>query len=601
MSPVGAARRATSRTRRDRERVVALAAAGVWIATTAIAGPLDWRFGLEDTWGQLGDLLPPAQSEALAAKLEPATAAQTAGGDVNLNGLAGGWAEMQPNAGAAIDFSKSDAIVRRLARHRFSLLWNLEINAPWASADNADCYRPPPATDCAPDAAHEDALYAYVRAVVERYDGDGYHDMGWETPTDPSDDLQIPVRFYLMTGEIEFAGSNSPDPVDYGDTATAHFWSDSIPHLLATHRIVYRAVHDADPSGATRLVSSGGVLWDLFADFPDYPAIDGSTVAARLAGANNHGAVYTESLGRLVEMLESFADDADGVECDLVGWHPHMGWREIPQTFAFVHRHAPGKPIYVDDMWANLFLMDRPDAPGYAQFTDGGTAIAGDFPNPTYPSYAVLRSWIFFNLFGARDWYEGRTARQLVKSYAMAFVSGAERVGFSGDADFNFDRLVGVTGYLNLLDAFGDVPEDPFHAKPAFWTYQLLVEKAHDFSCVAEVPVSSDPRTRLVRFERPRGPLWIGWSETGAAPPNLDYDVATGEEVSFAGGSSQLLSTRLVDLPGSTEPEESTLATPGGVATLRLGYRPAILEIPGILFADAFECGDLATWSAAVP
>jgi hypothetical protein len=295
-------------------------------------------------------------------------------------------------------------------------------------------------------------------------------------------------------------------------------------------------------------------------------------------------------------MLESFADDSDGVECDYVGWHPHMGWREIPQTFAFIRAHAPGKPIYVDDMWVNLFLLSRSDAPGYSQFTDGGAAIAGDFPNIVYTDYAALKLLVFWNLAGARQWYEGRTARQLVKSYATAFGQGAERVSFSGDADWNGDRVFGYTGYLNLLDAYSDVPGDPFHSKPAYWTYRMLVGKLHDFLCAVPVEVSSDPRTRVYRFERPRGPLWIGWSETAGAPAGLDYSIDNGESVTIPVGVEELIRTGVVDLPGATEPEVTPLLSPGGSLTLQLGYRPLLVEIPDRLFSDGFECGDLGAW-----
>ncbi|HLF56540.1 MAG TPA: hypothetical protein VI942_06810, partial [Thermoanaerobaculia bacterium] len=493
------------------------------------------------------------------------------------------------SAGAAIDFTQSDQLVGTLQAHRFSMLWNLRTNAPWASLGNTDCYDHSPLSDCAPDAAHEDDLYDYIFAVVERYDADGVDDM---------EGLEIPVRFYLMTGEIEFAGSNSADPATYGDTATSHFWSDTVANLLRTHRIIYQAIHDADPSGATKLVSSGGVLWDLYADFPDYPAVDGETVQVRLEGDNNHDAVYTESFSRLVEMLASFGDDSDGVECDYVGWHPHMGWREIPQVFALIRALAPGKPIYVDDMWANLYLMDRADAPGYAQFGDGGASIAGDFPNPLVGSYTALRNSMFFNFFFIRDWYEERTARQLVKSFVTAFGEGAERVSFSGNADHNLDRLFGITGWLNLMGALGDDAENPFPEKPSYWTYRLLVEKLHDFSCVAELPVAADPHTRVYRFERPRGPIWIGWSETADAPPGLDYDLANGESVTFAVGRESLLSTTLVDEVGETEPTTATLPSPGGSLTVQLGYRPMIVEWPDVVFADGFECGDAASWSA---
>jgi hypothetical protein len=539
------------------------------------AQPVDWRFGLEDTYAQLGGLLTEPQADALLEKMAWLTEPQAAGGDVNVNGTAGGWGGMQPTAGSPVRFAEADALVRRLQRHGFSMLWNFRINAPWASRGNADCYNRSLLTSCAPDAAHEQQLYDYVRALVERYDGDGVDDMGHETPGDPADDLRIPVRFYLMVGEIEFAGATPPPEGGYGDDARSHFWTDSAEHLLRTHRLVYRALHDADPSGNTKLVGSGGVLWDLYADFPDWPDPDGPTVRARLRGQNNHDARYVESANRLRTLLRSFGDDGDGRECDYVGWHPHLPWREIPQAFALLRRLAPGKPIYVDDMWANVFLQDRADAPGNTLFTGGGAAIEGDFPNPLLRSYADLRRGVTFGQIpGARDWYHARHSRHLVKAFATAFGEGAERVSLSGNADFALDRL-GITGHINLLGTLSE----GFAEKPAYHTYRLLVGMLHDFSAAEAVAVSADPRTRVYRFDRPgRGPVFVAWSETGPPPPGLDYDVATGETVTFRVGSPHVLLTRVIDEPGQTAPETETLDAPGGTLTLRLGYEPVFLE-----------------------
>ena len=137
------------------------------LGSAAFAAPLDWRFGIEDTWGQLGDIVPWAWREALAAKLEPLTQLQPTGGDVNINGLAGGWRGMQPTPDAQIGFTQSDELVQRLQQHGFSMLWNLAINSDWASVANPDCYATSSADDCAPDAEHEQALYDYVRGELK--------------------------------------------------------------------------------------------------------------------------------------------------------------------------------------------------------------------------------------------------------------------------------------------------------------------------------------------------------------------------------------------------------------------------------------------------
>ncbi len=542
---------------------------------TSQAQTVDWRFGFEDTWSGIASLLNEDQSRQLLEKLEWLVTEQQAGGDININGTAGGWVGMQPLQISPINFDEADEEVRLLQDYGFSMLWNLRINAPWAKRDNPDCYDKGPISSCAPAAEHEDALYDYVYAIVERYDGDGVEDMGHETPDDPSDDLRIPIQFYLMTGEIEFAGASPPPEPGFGDEARNHFWTDNIPNLLRTHRIVYRAIKDADPSGFTKLVSSGGVFWDLYTDFPDWPATEGPTVQARLNGANNHNARYTESFERLKTMLRSFGDDSDGIECDYIGWHPHMAWREIDQAFAFIKQYGGDKPIYVDDMWCNIFILDREDAPGNTLFFKDAAAREGDFPNELVEDFGALHRGVNCNLIpGALDWYYARHSRHLLKSFVSAFGEGAERVSISGAWDFTPARK-SMGGHIDILGT----PNEDFYAKPGYYTYKLMVDKLHDFSAVTEISVSSDPRTRVYRFERPtRGPVLVLWSETGGAPPDLDYRIPNGETVTLAVPAEELRLTRVIELRDQSEADSEILEAPGEELTIQLGYSPIFLE-----------------------
>jgi hypothetical protein len=172
-----------------------------------------------------------------------------------------------------------------------------------------------------------------------------------------------------------------------------------------------------------------------------------------------------------------------------------------------------------------------------------------------------------------RAWYYAHHSRTLVKAVASAFGEGAERIGISGNADLTLVRLSPV-GHINLLDTAGE----GFAEKPAYFTYRLLVEKLHDFTAVDEIGVSSNPRTRVYRFERPRGPIFVGWSETGPAPPQLNYQLANGETVQFAVGDEHLVATHIISASGQTTPTVETVASPGGTLTLRLGYEPVLLE-----------------------
>jgi hypothetical protein len=550
-------------------------------SVSAANAQVDWRFGFEDTWNQL-NILTPAQRDAMLGKLTSVVAAQKVRGAINLNTPAGGWREMQANANTPINFAASDQIVQTLQRRGFALVWEFILNADWARAGNTDCYNRSAATSCAPDAVHENDLYNYVFALVERYDGDGVMDMGYETPTNTADDLKVPIQFYVFVGELEFSGATPPPQGGYGDASRNHFWSDTIDNLLKTHRIIYRAVHDADPSGRSKFVGAGGIFWDLYNDFPDWPAIEGPTLQARLNGNNNHQAIYQQSFNRLKQLLTSFGNDADGVECDYVGWHPHMPWRDIDQAFKFIKTYAGNKPIFVDDMWCNIFLEDRADAPGYTQFTAGGQKIEGDFPNASISTYTALRNGVIFNNPAITKWYYARHARTIVKAFASAFGEGAERVSLSGINDFTLVRLSGV-GHINIM---GTLNEN-FFAKPGYYTCKLLVEKLHDFITAQEIIVSNDPRTRVYKFDRPAGPIYVLWSETGAAPPNLDYRIPTGETVTFKvlNNTNTLKLTHIITDTANTKPQEEMLAVQNGRVSIQLGYEPIFLE--GGIFVEA--------------
>jgi hypothetical protein len=531
--------------------------------------PPDWRFGFEwnENWPWSPRWDDPAQ-QVLLAKLAQAAP----GGGINVNGMRT-WMGMQPRAGAPLDFATPDTVVRLFQQHGLSLTWYFTCDARWAWVNPNAPVKLGASMAPAPD--KEDDWQNLVRGVVERYDGDGVNDM-------PG--LMVPIQFYILPGEVRF------DKSGLGDNEDPPFWADTIDNLLRLHRLTYEAARQADPTGFSKVVSSGAILWDLYADFPDYPQFDpadpNSTIQRRLRGQNFKRSPYTKGWADLKRMLSSFGNDADGIECDYIGWHPHFSWRIIDQEFALIRAHAGNKPIYVDDMWCNLFPIGYAAVPGEAQFTASRSpsrtwvkAINGDFPNMLFTSndpYGELFQKLNGGNQAVRRWYNATGARRLVKSFASAFGEGAERAMFSGTND---TPLFGLfrgweLGWINLL---GTVQEG-YREKPEYYTYKLLVEKLRDFTTATEVQVSTDPRTRVYRFDRPRGPVYVAWSETGDAPPNLDYRIPTGETVTFNVESSELLLTHIITDMANPQPIVEAVAAPNGRLTIQLGSEPVLLE-----------------------
>jgi hypothetical protein len=124
-------------------------------------------------------------------------------GGINVNEM-GCWATMQQNPMASINFESTDNAIKLFQRHGFSLTWYWLSDAPWAFPNKPDCQPGTIETPfgernfyraCAPEPDFEKAWINYVKAIVERYDGDGINDM-------PG--LTVPVQFYIQQGEIKF-------------------------------------------------------------------------------------------------------------------------------------------------------------------------------------------------------------------------------------------------------------------------------------------------------------------------------------------------------------------------------------------------------------
>ncbi len=551
-----------------------------------LSAQTDSRFGFEynENWA----FWSPRWTHPAHGQLLSKLALITNNGAINVNGV-GNWGLVQSREGEEYNFATPDSIVRLFQAHGFELTWYLNCEARWAWVNPNAPVRLGASMAPAPD--KEDDWQAFVHAVVERYDGDGLEDM-------PG--LLIPIRFYIMTGEIKF------DKSGFGDQEDPPFWADTIDNLLRWHRLTYAAIRDADPTGNTKLVSSGAVLWDLYADFPDYPEFDPSQglIPLRLQNQSYKGNSYMNGWRDLKKMLASFGNDNDGIECDYIGWHPHFSWRVLDQEFKLIRAHAGNKPIYVDDMWSNIFAQGYfvglfATIPGEAQFNapplNPPPPIAwikrlyGDFPNALFPSlnpHDELRQKLQSGNVAAMEWYEANGARQLVKSMVSAFGEGAERASFSGTNDVAqlrnapFEEI----GWINLTGTRAE----GYREKAQFHTYKLLVEKLRDFTSVEEINVSANPRTRVYKFERPRGAIYVLWSETGEAPPNLDYDIPTGETVSFAVNNSKLLRTRIITSAAQPYARVDTIIASNNRVTLQLGYEPLFLEpLTGVAVREA--------------
>ncbi|MFN8143335.1 MAG: T9SS type A sorting domain-containing protein [Bacteroidia bacterium] len=530
----------------------------------------DWRVGFEYNetdpgfWG-----ITEQTHDSIQQNLALVTRAQTLRGGININSIGGGWDGMQSASGAPIDFSQTDAWVQRLQRNGFELVWNLEPNAPWSFSNNPDCITPPglQIPECAPDFNHWNDWYSYVRSIVERYDGDGDSDMTG---------LTKPVRFYIMEQEIYYSGAANNIAGDSGEAAGYGYWEDNVQNLIRLHEVTYQAIHDADPSGQTKLVGSGALLFDLYGDFPDYPNTNGATTISRINGNNLMHASYAHGWDSLAQMLTLLGTDTPFKKCDYIGWHPHINWKSTDQCMRLIHEYAPGKPIFIDDMWSNILTSIFPHN-GFTQFI-GGDSLEGDFPNSTVVSYNALYNGLENHDSTVINWYNAKGARDAVKCFALVFGEGAERAEFSLSNDPNpHNVLLYPFSYPYRYTGMMGKVNEAYTPKPVLYTMQLLVDKIHDFTSVSRVNVSSNPYTRVYKFERQRGTsCYVAWSESNRHPN--DPHIPNGETVSIPVISDSLLLTSIITQPGLTLADSVFVQTSGSSFSIQLGFEPVILE-----------------------
>ncbi|HYV92350.1 MAG TPA: T9SS type A sorting domain-containing protein [Chitinophagales bacterium] len=529
------------------------------------AQQVDRRFGFE-----YNEIQPPITSEAnhdtLLSRMSYVLSAQH-GGFVNVNGA--GWHEMQTNQSSPVDFATTDGWVTRFQDFDFELVFYLTPNTPWSQVNNIACANGAGDDECAPDDQHVQDWIDYVKAVVERYDGDGVNDM-------PG--LMKPIRFYVLPQEVSFSGSGGGDADDANGVA---FWDDNMQHLISITKTTYDAMHDADPTGNSKLVGSGGWFLDLYSDFPDYPDIEGPTVTARLNGQNLFGSTYQKGFDSLKVLLAGLNDTVGGTKCDYIGWHPHTGWKATDQSFKFVKTYAPDLPIFIDDMWSamltswNGLFFTLKD--GYCQFI-GGDSIEGDFPTTGISSYQNLFYGLDSGDANVTGWYNAKTAREAVKCFATCFGGGAERVAFSMTNDINPDNIFlypfsqpyRYTGMTERKDS-------GFAPKPVMYTMRLMVDELFDFTAVQRLNVSSDPHTRVYKFTRARGTdCYVAWSESGWNTQSPQ--IPNGETVSIPVMSDSLKLYHIITQPGQMQPVSSVIFPSGGNISIQLGFEPVIIE-----------------------
>jgi len=343
---------------------------------------------------------------------------------------------------------------------------------------------------------------AFVRAAVDRYDGDGANDM-------PG--LRFAVRNWHVVEE--YPTPSIPDERVYVD-------------LLAQ---AYEIIHDECPEA--RVILAG-----LAGNYAHWFAFMGGFIDDPLAGA-----VDGELLTR-----------------DLMNRHPSMPFRRgryewmVKHAFEYfdvidLHAYIPvesfleGEVAYLND------LMSQFGEPKPIWIIEGGG------PHKNFEGYPAVNSPAD-EVFGWGTFQEN--AEFVVKLHAMSAAMGVERQhwGLGGTKGENA-YWDGPWCGMGLLDWNDD------HPKPSYYTFKLMVEKLDGFTECGDVSFGD---VRAFRFIVQGEPVFVLWSEdgfegaVGGAPIGLLGNVVVTRIVTELDDEGEPIITPPETVPASSLPASQT-------------------------------------------
>jgi hypothetical protein len=464
------------------------------------------------------------------------------------------WGNIQPEAEGAYQWGSLDALVLEYQQAGFTgLQMNLTAFSPWASSVQ-------PALgnlgDTFPKEEYLDDYVAYVRAVVERYDGDRVDDM-------PG--LLYPIHDYGI--EREFTG----------------YWPGSADEYVRLLNIAYPAVKAADSDGRVLLVAL--LMADVFDGNPTLQQIQ-----QRLS-------VNADFMRKSVPEIRTILAACDSY--DIVDFHSLANYTEIPQTAQWIRSELKAngcgeKPIWIGDAFPisalvgyGGFVPPTPFAPVTLETRDAVVAVLKSIADPADPQHDAAQAWLY-----------SETAIGLVRKIIVSAGDGLLGINIGNMEDWKtgvpgVDKasvpMLGASLFMGLTNTTitnqkpgGDLPWNgqlwskarrAGDHRPAWYALKLVNTKIGIFSSVAKLGLGAG--IWVYRFETLAGLLWVLWYDDGnlylpgQTPPSVTV------QLPFAATSALLTWTPTAI--GQMTLKTQTLTASGGKLTFELGDAPVFI------------------------
>ncbi len=433
------------------------------------------------------------------------------------------------------------------------------------------------------------AYHDWVRAVVERYDDDGFQD---------APDLTRGISVY----EIESEGS--------GDTGNLFYYATSADYLVQL-KVAYTAVKEADP--AAKVMLNGLNLRDLFADGSNESQLD-----ARLATLSYQDSVFNaQPIYDAKQWLDDVLSGGKGYY-DVVENHELGTWRQMAFNYQWIKSRLQGFGVDTNkvQIWAGdalsaaamVYLSGLEINPPFGSpLTVAGAAdnalaknlqllsIMGSNNNIYYdlqcvfgllasnstscrPSDATYQAHITQDKTAYDTWYRKLQAEEIVKKFVHGTAAG-----------YNVTEMGTLENWPNYSsfpeEGFLDVnPTNPYltgSPRPMFYTYALMTQKIGNMSNIARIDVGRNDIYAYDVTLKTGGHVYVLWYDDfknefpTQANPNPSYPSV---QFSFPTQAASVHVTPIITVRGQTTPSTYNVVASGGNATLTLTKTPIFLE-----------------------
>ena len=460
-----------------------------------------------------------------------------------------GSIEPQPPEGSVhtYDWSCADAMVldSQLAG-TLNIQSYLSPRSEWGSVDVSGLIN----GDVAPAPAFEADFRAWIRALIERYDGDGIDD---------APGLVTPVRYWVV-----------------GPEWTGFWPSDDHDAYLAFAEAVAEEARSVYPE-----VRLGTIPILLSTEFAGNEPSDAEIEDRLWSGTDFRNS--TEGVMAILDRPDLF---------DYVNVHALGHYTELPPELRWFRAEMAARgydhPVWFDDA-----------------FPMGPLANYLNYP-ALYPVDADQQDALWEILVGIarfedgwvadQDWLRALIAAETVKKVLTALGEGAIGIQIGNTEDwvhdsdpesrYSFIAVIGAAAFMGLRDVDHSqgyttcderIPGDP---RPAFRNLELLVAKLGDGDFDAVEPLGALEGMRGYRLVRGGDELWAVWHEDGVLRLPGEHESPVPHTFDAPAGATSATVTHAVTDPAAPPAVVEQVAVAGGQLQLDLSSVPQFVEFP---------------------